>query len=62
MKLHVEELVQRTRENTKRERLDSIEWSLERDYDHELSDMVEGFKSTFGIGSVDFDNAYYQDY
>lgn len=62
MKLHVEELVQRSRENTKLERLDSIEWSLERDYDHELSSMVEDFKSTFGIGSIDFDNAYYQDY
>lgn len=62
MKLHVEELMQRSRENSKTERLDSIEWSMERDYDHELSDMVSDIQESLGMASFDFDNAHYQDY
>ena len=62
MKLHIEELMQRTRENNKMEKLDSIEWSLERNYDHELSTMVSDLQESFGVGSIDFDNAHYQDY
>ena len=62
MKLHIEEVIKRSRENSKTERLDSIEWSMERNYDHELSDMVSDLQESFGMASFDFDNAHYQDY